>query len=1093
MSMNLRKTALLVGACSFFALCYSPQAKAETAPTDLQAVQQARKVTGVVSDAMGPVIGATVMEKGTNNGVVTDMDGNFSIMVKPGATLQVSYVGYVTREVKVGNASTLSISLEEDNTSLDEVVVVGYGTMKKSDISGASVSMGESAVKGSIITSLDQSLQGRAAGVTAVSTSGAPGSSSAIRVRGTATINANAEPLYVIDGVIVQSGGATGYSYGLGDALGNGSVSTISPLSTIDPADIVSMEILKDASATAIYGAQGANGVVLITTKHGKEGSAKFSYNGMVALNRQQKRLELLNLREYADYYNGFVAQGEVLNPSASMSDPSILGKGTNWQDAIFQTALQHSHQVNVSGGTDKVQYYVSGGYMNQEGTIIGSEFERLNFRANLDAQLKSWLKMGASVSFSNTNDDLKLADGEEGIINYSLTTTPNIPIYDVNGNYSSVSSEGSSNPNPIAIAKMKDILLNRQKLNGNLFFEVTPLKHVVWHTEVGFDLNWSKGETFQPTVELPHYFVTKNESSIQKNSSTFLQFKNYVTYSNTFDKHSVTAMFGQECWESKYDYIQVSGKGLPSNDVHNPSLGADVPTIGSGFGSSSMASFFTRWTYSFDNRYNATYTYRYDGSSNFGPDNRWAGFHSLAASWRFNNEKFFKPLENIVSNGKLRVGWGQTGNASIGGYKWGVSLSVMTSDLGKGYRPLNIANTGIKWESQEQWNVGLDLGFLRDRINLVVDWYRKESRDMLMELKLPSTMGTSGNGSSKLQAPWGNYGTIRNTGLEMTLTTHPLIGRFEWDSEFQISFNKNKLVALSGNSASDVPLPGYGQWSDLVSLTQVGESLYSFYGYVTDGIYQSLEDIETSPKPVHYPSNGVYAKASTVWVGDIKYKDLNGDGVIDENDRTNIGSPLPKFTFGFNNTFRYKNFDLTIFINGSYGNKVGNYNKMKLTHMNSSWTNQLKDVMDRTILEPIDPSKDYSMGVDRGDGMLVYNWYDDITNIRVKNPGASQPRLTLGDPNDNDRWSDRYIEDGSYIRLKNISLGYTFPKQMVRKWGIESLRIYTNIQNLLTITDYDGYDPEIGSSTQSPNVLGLDNGRYPSPTTCSFGLNISF
>ena len=656
MRKNISKTVLLA-ACSFFWLWHSPEAKAGESLSTAQAVQQSKKVTGVVSDAMGPVIGATVMEKGTSNGVVTDMDGQFTISVKPGATLQISYVGYVTREVKVGNSSTLSITLEEDNTSLDEVVVVGYGTMKKSDISGASVSMGEAAVKGSIITSLDQSLQGRAAGVTAISTSGAPGSSSAIRVRGTATINANAEPLYVIDGVIVQSGGATGYSYGLGDALGNGSVSTISPLSTIDPADIVSMEILKDASATAIYGAQGANGVVLITTKHGKEGSAKFSYNGMVALNRQMKRLELLNLREYADYYNGFVAQGEVLNPSASMSDPSILGKGTNWQDAIFQTALQHSHQVNVSGGSDKIQYYVSGGYMNQEGTIIGSEFERMNFRTNLDAQLKKWLKMGASVSFSNTNDDLKLADGEEGIINYSLTTTPNIPIYDVNGDYSSTSSEGSTNPNPIAIAKMKDILLNRQKLNGNIFFEVTPLKHVVWHTEVGFDLNWSTGETFQPTVELPHYYVTKNESSKQKNSSTFLQFKNYITYSNTFGKHNVSAMFGQECWQSDYEYIQVGGSGLPSNDVHNPSLGADVPTIGSGFGSSSMASFFTRWTYSFDNRYNATYTYRYDGSSNFGPDNRWAGFHSLAASWRFNNEKFFKPLENIVSNGKLRVG----------------------------------------------------------------------------------------------------------------------------------------------------------------------------------------------------------------------------------------------------------------------------------------------------------------------------------------------------------------------------------------------------------------------------------------------------
>ena len=402
MNLNCSKEKILAGVCSITLLGISPQALAGGghSPLPLEQQQATKKITGTVSDAMGPIIGASVLVKGTSTGAATDFDGKFTLNVKPGATLVISYIGYVTKEVKTDARNAYDITLEEDKKVLDEVVVVGYGTMKKSDISGASVSLGENAMKGSIITSLDQSLQGRAAGVTAVQTSGAPGSSSSIRVRGTATINANAEPLYVIDGVIVQSGGATAYDYGLGDALGNGTVSTISPLSTIDPADIVSMEILKDASATAIYGAQGANGVVLITTKHGKAGDAKFSYNGMVAVNRQTKRLDMMNLREYADYYNGFVAQGEVQNPSASMSDPSLLGKGTNWQDAIFQTAIQHSHQVNVQGGTEKVQYYASAGYMNQEGTIIGSKFDRLNFRANLDAQLKSWLKMGASISY---------------------------------------------------------------------------------------------------------------------------------------------------------------------------------------------------------------------------------------------------------------------------------------------------------------------------------------------------------------------------------------------------------------------------------------------------------------------------------------------------------------------------------------------------------------------------------------------------------------------------------------------------------------------------------------------------------------------
>ena len=1090
MNLNFRKTALFASICSALCLSYTPSVNAATTSSDnVEAVQQTRRITGTVSDAMGPVIGANVTEKGTTNGMITDVNGNFTINVKPGATIVVSYIGYVTQEIKITNQSTLNITLKEDSGMLDEVVVVGYGTMKKSDLSGASVSMSEDQLKGSIITSLDQSLQGRAAGVTAVQTSGAPGSSSSIRVRGQATINANAEPLYVIDGVIVQGGGNSGASFGLGDALGNGKVSTISPLSTINPQDIVSMEILKDASATAIYGAQGANGVVLITTKRGKAGEAKFTYDGMVALNRQTKRLDMMNLREYATFYNDMANAGEIYDPSVYYSDPSILGTGTNWQDAIFQTALQHQHQISAQGGTEKIQYYVSASYMDQEGTIIGSNFDRYNVRTNLDAQLKSWLKMGFSASYSNTNEDLKLADSNQGLIFYSLTTIPDIPIYDVDGNYATTVREGYTNPNPIALAKMDDILLRRQKLNGNIFFDVTPLKGLTWHTELGYDLSWSKGERYKPMVDLGGWVRATNESSIQNNTNVFWQLKNYVTYSGNIDKHSFTAMVGQEAWESKYEYISVFNNKLPSDAVHNPALGTGEPSISSGFGSSAMASFFARATYNYDDRYLGTYTYRYDGSSNFGPDNRWAGFHSIAASWRFTNEKFFEPLKNIISNGKLRLGWGQTGNSNIGGYAWGSAISRMPSGLGMGYRPANISNTAIQWESQEQWNIGLDLSFLNDRINLVVDWYKKTSNDMLMSLQLPSYMGTQGNGSSALAAPKGNYGSIENTGIEITLNTRPIVGEFEWDSDFQISFNKNKLKSLSGTA--NAQLVGYGQWSDVVCVTEVGESLYNFYGYVTDGVYQDLADLQNSPKPAKYPADGVFNRSNTVWVGDVKYKDLSGpegtpDGVIDEHDRTNIGSPLPDFTFGWTNSFRYKNFDLSIFINGSVGNKILNYNAITLTHMNSAWTNQLNVVNERAILEPINPDKVYADGS---------NWYDDITNVRVADPGASLPRATLNDPNDNDRISDRYVEDGSYIRLKNISLGYTFPKKMITKLGLSNLRVYANIQNLLTITGYDGYDPEVGASTQDSTGLtyGLDNGRYPSPTTYSFGLNLSF
>ena len=1098
MNLFFSKNTLLVGLSTVVLSGYSSLLYAgNSSSPEPTVVQQTKKITGNVSDAMGPVIGASVVVKGTSNGVATDFDGNFSLQASPGQTLVISYVGYLNKEVKVvAGKTSYNITLEENKQLLDEVVVVGYGTMKKSDISGASATVGEQAIKGSIITSLDQALQGHAAGVSAVSTSGAPGSGSSIRVRGTATINANAEPLYVIDGVIVQSQGLTGYDYGLGDALGNGSVSTISPLSTIDPQDIVSMEILKDASATAIYGAQGANGVVLISTKHGKAGDAKFSYSGTFAINRQTKRLDVLNLREYADYYNEYVRMGEA-SANPTFIDKSLLGKGTNWQDAVFQTALTHQHQISAQGGTDKVRYYVSGSYMSQEGTIIGSKFDRLSARANIDADLKSWLKLGVNVAFSDSNDDLKLADGEEGIINYSLTTTPNIPIYDMNGEYASSSYEGSSNPNPIALALMNTNKLNRQKLNGNIFFDVKFYKDLTWHTELGFDLGWSKADRYRPIINLSTYHQNQNSASTQKNSNKFWQIKNYITWIHTFGgKHNVTGMVGQEAWESKWDFLSASNTGLPNDMVHNVALGTGNPTVGSGFGEASMASFFTRWTYSYDDRYNATYTYRYDGSSNFGPDKRWAGFHSFAVSWRFNNEKFIKAFaEKWLSNGKLRIGWGQTGNSNIGAYKWGVALKNQTSALGAGNRPANIANPAIQWESQEQWNVGLDLGFLNNRVNLTVDWYRKESKDMLMELQLPAYMGTSGNASSALAAPSGNFGTIRNTGVEITLNTHPLVGQFEWDSEFQISFNRNKLVALN-DGTGNATLKGWGQWGDQepqVSLTEVGGSLFNFYGYVCDGYYTSKEDIENSPTPIHPAVNGVYAKNNTVWIGDIKYKDLNDDGVIDEKDRTNIGSPLPDFTFGWTNTFRYKGFDLNIFINGSYGNKVGNYNKYKLTHMNNTWINQLTDVLGATRLEAIDATKDYSAGIDRGDGVLIYNWYDDINNTRIANPGAALPRVSVNDPNDNDRWSDRYIEDASYIRLKNISLGYTFPKKWVKKLSLETLRLNVNIQNLLTITKYDGYDPEVGTSTQSSFVAGLDNGRYPSPTTYSFGINVTF
>ncbi|MDR0894252.1 MAG: TonB-dependent receptor [Prevotellaceae bacterium] len=1054
-------------------------------------VAQQNIVTGRVTDAGdgSPMIGAAVQVKGTSNGTITDMDGKFSLSVPAGRPVLVfSSIGYKEQEITLQTGQkTVNVAMREDVEMLSEVVVVGYGTMKKSDLSGASVSVGEKALKSSIATNLDQALQGKAAGVTSVMTSGAPGSSMSINIRGQATINASSQPLYVIDGVIWQGGSTTGNSLGLN--LGNGA-GAISPLSNLNPSDIVSMEILKDASATAIYGAQGANGVVLITTKRGKAGEARFTYEGMVAVQEQYKRLDMMNLREYAEYSSAIAATTGGSTATAEYQDPSLLGAGTNWQDAVFRPALMHQHTISAEGGSDKVKYYFSGSYMNQDGTIIGTDFDRFSGRLNLDAQLKSWFKLGVNVMYSQTKEHLNVADGTQGILTYSLQTPPDIPIYDAEGNFASQVREGYTRVNPIAIASLDTNTLKRQKLNGSIFWDITFVKGLTWHAELGYDFGWSDSKAWQPTYDFGGGVKReKNAMAWQKNNNTYWNLKNYLTYNGQIGKHSFTAMVGQEASESNWDYLRVRGLDLGSNVVQNPGIAAeDNQTFVDGYGDGTMASFFTRETYNYNDRYLLTYTFRYDGSSAFGPDNRWAAFHSLAGSWRFSNEKFWEPIRNIINNGKLRVGWGQTGNANIGQGLWGATISAFPTGLGQAYKQSQIANPAVHWETQNQWNIGLDLSFLNDRINLTIDWYNKRASDLLMRLQLPTYFGSRGNANSALTAPMGNYGTIENKGLEISLNTHNLTGNFTWDTDFQISFNRNKLVALSGTDASAIE--GYGQWSDVVSLSQVGKPLFQFYGYIADGVYKDKADIMNHLKGESFP-NG-FNRYSTVFPGDIKYRDLNGDGKIDTGDRTIIGNPLPDFTFGFNNTFSYKGFDLTIFLQGSVGNDVFNALGRELTGM-GYWTNQLRTAMDYAKLVPIDANKVYPITNDYG--VTINNWFEDVDNVVVSNPNTQMSRAGQGLPYNNTRISTKYIEDGSYLRVKNIMLGYTLPKPWLKKAGIENIRVYCNVQNLLTLTGYSGFDPEVGANAQDATgyTFGFDMGRYPSPRTVSFGANISF
>lgn len=1046
--------------------------------------------------------GVSVSVRGTTTGTIS-VDGNFTLNI-PGesAVLVFTYVGYVEQEVPVtAGQRNLLVTMVEDTQIMDEVVVIGYGTAKRSDLSGASSTISESKLRGSMVTNIDQALAGRATGVTSVMTSGAPGSAVSIRIRGQATLNSGAEPLYVVDGVIWQGGSTS--PLGLGLNLGNGRGS-ISPLSTLNPSDILSMEILKDASATAIYGAQGSNGVVLITTKRGKAGEAKFTYEGMIGVQDQVRRLPMMNLREYAEFNKMIEATTGGQTGTQEYLDPSLLGKGTNWQDAIFRSALMQQHTISAQGGTEKVRYYVSGSMMDQEGTMIGTDFNRFSLRANLDAEMKSWLKLGFNAMYSQTSEHLLRAEGDEGVLTYSLQTPPDIPIYDVFGNWASEVREGYTRVNPIAIASLDQNLLERQTLNGNIFLEITPVKGLTLHSELGYDIGLSNSENWRPTYEFsPTINRPINGISQQMNNNLFWQVKNYLTYSGQFGKHSLSAMIGQEAWESNYRFQRITATGLPGDDIRNPGLADDVNKMfANGFGDSAMASFFTRETYDYDNRYYLTYTFRYDGSSNFGPENRWAPFHSVAGSWRFSNESFFEPLREVISDGRIRIGWGQTGNSSIGGGHWNSTIGSFPTGLGTAYRMIGFANPSIQWETQVQWNFGLDLSFLRDRINLKVDLYDKTANDMLMMLQTPTYFGARGNGSSALQAPRGNYGTINNKGLEIELNTRNIDNaNFSWSTDFSISFNKNKLVS------SPADLEGYGQWDDVVALSKIGGSLYDFYGYQTEGVYTSRQDIEDHLKgdpEINGDKWTGFNRYTTVFVGDIKYKDLNGDGQITPDDRTNIGSPLPKFTFGFNNTFTYKNFDLTIFINGSYGNKIFNELDRKLTSMGWS-SNQLRKATNFAQMTPIDPNKtypithQYSWLDDNGETVnttvTINNWFEDIDNVMLVNPNTKMSRGGRGLPHNNSQTSDRYIEDGSYLRIRNIMLGYTFPQRWIQKLRIENLRVYANIQNVHTFTNYSGYDPEVGLNQQDSSgfTFGFDAGRYPAPRLISFGLNISF
>lgn len=1017
-------------------------------------------IKGSVSDADGPLMGATVKVKGTSNATITDYDGRYSISASKGQTLEVSYIGYVAKNVQVGNQTTIDIILEADGRLLSDVVVVGYGQMKRSDLTGSVVSVDDKAIKQSVPTSIDQVLQGRAAGVQIQANSGTPGGNSSIRIRGTNSINLTSQPIFVIDGVVIETSTSDDSS---------------NPLAAINPNDIVSMDILKDASATAIYGSRASNGVIMVTTRRGQKGDALVTYDGYVGWQNMPKHLDVLNLREYAEHYNA-VADAQIKNPSANFVRPDLLSEGTDWQDELFRNAFTTSHNVGISGGKEGISYAFSGGHLDQEGIALGSSFNRLTLRSNIDAQLKSWLKGG--ISFSMTSSKQKLGTDNNLIMN-ALRSQPSTAVYNADGGFDGPDDVWMPE-NPVAIALLRDNYNKKDNFRLNTYLEANIIKGLTLKTEVSADYNNQRFYYYEPDYQLGIKTNDIRTGKWTKTNSKYWSWRNILTYDASFaEKHNVNVMIGQEMSHSHWETQASTATGYLSNSATDPSAGDVTQSTGTGSQvNSSIFSYFGRLFYNFDDRYLLTATLRRDGSSKFAEDNRWGWFPSAALAWKVSNENFLKD-NKVLNNLKLRLGWGATGNQNVENWAYMALLASKTTPWGTGVLNGNNANPNLKWETTYSTNVGLDFAFFNNRIEFIVDWYYKNTKDLLLQMPLPGFLGSTGQGAAS--NPWANVGSIRNTGIEFTLNTVNIDkGGFLWRSNAVFSLNRNKVTALDTENSELYYNLSIGSDNTNVTKTVVGKPIGQFWGYKVIGMFNKPEDFyykdaQGNVKQVALPEGETIGK-NEAWLGDFIFADINGDGVITNDDQTFIGNPEPKFTWGFGNTFSYKGFDLTVFFTGSYGNDVVNYNR-RWTEITGSTSNLSKDVLNYARVEMINP-----------DGP------DDFRNYHVVNAGTTMPRLyTESYKNLNNRMSDNYVEDGSYIRLQNVSLAYTFPKNWIKKIHLENLKIYCNIQNLFTWSEYKGYDPEVGSLYGNTLLNGVDYGRYPTPRIYTVGLNVAF
>jgi len=1021
---------------------------------------QQESISGIVTSQTDqePLPGVTVLIKGTNIGTITDINGKYVIRASNGQTLEFSYVGFLKESVVI-DGKTMNITLSEDNKMLNEVIVVGYGTMKRSDLTGAVTSVTAEEMAKSINTSFDQALQGRAAGVHVTQNSGAPGGGISVSIRGVNSFNGN-EPLYVIDGIPIS--GQTS--------------SNTTALASVNPSDIVNMEVLKDASATAIYGTRAANGVILITTKKGKAGATRFSYEGYYGIQQLPNQLEVLNLREYAIYQN---LRAEVIGFGAreEFKDPSVLGNGTNWQKEIFRSAPMQNHQISLTGGNDNSTFAVMGGYLNQDGIALGSGFNRYSLRINLVNQVKNWFNVGVNSYIARTKQVNTIDNG--GIVETAIKQLPEVPVQNSDGSWGTQQENmyGTYFSNPVAEALTRENYNNVTDIQLRGYTNITPIKGLTFMAEASTNINYKTEYRYTPIIDY-EYFTQASSGSRSANNGYFLNFNTYVTYDFNHKKHSFTVMTGHESQENQSETLFGSREGYLFNSVHELGVGdSKTAKNNSARYSSAIESYYGRFNYNYDNRYLLTSTLRRDGSSSFAEKNRWATFPSLAIAWRINNEGFMKDIESI-NNLKLRLGWGIVGNQAVWqNYAYGVTMASSATPSGQGFYPGNFSNPDLKWEKTNSYNIGLDLNLFNNRIEFIADMYNKNIDNLLMQASLPSYV------VGVISTPWVNAGAMTNNGLELTLNTVNISNKsFLWKSGITFSLNRNKVTDLYTDSSALV-----GESGGLAyTYTKVGDPVGQLYGYKVIGMFMDESDFykkdnfgnneideDENRIPVALPKN-VSMGVNGVWVGDFIYEDLNKDGVIDEEDRSYIGNSEPKFTFGINNDFSYKNFDLNIFLNGVYGNKIYNY-------LRQEYTNPMRN---SGLLK--EATKIAVIGLKDQEGSA-----EDITNVYITNSDASVQRIHTTDANKNNRMSDRFVEDGSFLRIKNVSLGYTFPREILSKYQIKNLRLYMNVQNLFTFTNYSGYDPEIGS--YDVLLRNLDYARYPSQRIFTFGLNISF